>query len=436
MSVVGAILIAVVLVVVLIAGGVAGDLVARDPGYVLITYDGLALETSLWVALVALFLLLFVLWLAGFLLARALRSWGMLGRWSSGRRQRGAATRTTQGLLLLAEGQWTQAQRALEAAAPNAQAPLANYLAAARAASAQGLSEQRDGLLRQARQSTPGSALAVGLVQAELQQQNGEWAQSLTLLNDMREASPRHPTVLRLYVLALQALQQVDELQPLLADVKKSKALGKAEFAELETSTYLGLLGKTVDAETLHTWYQSLPKAQRTNTAIMSTLGGKVVALQQAAVNESQVAALAEFAEPILRGAIDKLGDSVGSAALLQAYGQLEGQLPARQQSLQRWQKKMPQHEPVLIAAAQVAAAQGDLVGAQTRLEEAVTRAPHAQAYLQLAQLCCAQGDAESALKHLAQAQQISANGDLLALAIAEPPEASATEVAQTTDAA
>ena len=82
MSIIGIIFVVLALVAVLVLGGVAGDLVARDPGYVLITYDGLAVETSLWIAVAGLFLGLFALWLLAFLLTRLLRSWGMPGRWT------------------------------------------------------------------------------------------------------------------------------------------------------------------------------------------------------------------------------------------------------------------------------------------------------------------------------------------------------------------
>lgn len=426
MSIVGIIFIVLALIAVLVLGGVAGDLVARDPGYVLITYDGLAVETSLWIAVVGLLVGLFGLWLLAFVLTRLLRSWGMLGRWTSRRRQEAAASRTTQGLLLMAEGQWAQAQRTLVAAAPNAQAPMVNYLTAARAAAAQDLSEARDALLVQARESTPGSALAVGLVQAELQQQAGEWPASLILLNEMREASPRHPGVQRLYLKTLQHLGRHEEMLAALAGAKKSKAVSKADLAELEAGAYAGQIATSADVAGLREALQAVPKSARTMPSVALALGQRAVALQQKLTDDAQRQELAALAEPAMRAAIDKVGAGAGSERLLTLYGQLQGENRERQHALQRWQKKMPQHAAVLLAAAQVAVHQEDLVGAREQLEQVLALPEDASGLgasgrLQLAQLCCAQGDAEGALAQMAQVALVEGEPGLLALPVADP---------------
>ena len=440
MSIVGIVFIVLALVAVLVLGGVAGDLVARDPGYVLVTYDGMAIETSLWIAVVGVIVGLFMLWLTAFLVTRLLRSWGMLGRWSSRRRQEAAASRTTQGLLLMAEGQWAQAQRALVAAAANAQAPMVNYLTAARAAAAQGLSEARDGLLVQARESTPGSALAVGLVQAELQQQAGEWPASLTLLNEMREAAPRHPGVQRLYLKTLQHLGRHQEMLGALAGAKKSKAVSKADLAELEAGAYAGQIAASAELASLREALQAVPKAIRATPLVALSLGQRAVALQQSSDEDSQRQELVELAEPALRAAIDKVGAGAGSERLLTLYGQLQGESRERQQALQRWHKKMPQHAAVLLAAAQVAVQQEDLVGAREQLEQALALPPDASGFdasghLQMAQLCCAQGDADGALAQMAQVALVEGEPGLLALR-AKDQLASASEAEPAADVA
>ncbi len=403
MSIVGILLIALALVAMLVLGGVAGDLVARDPGYVLITYDGLAMETSLWIAAAGLVLGLLLLWLLVFLVIRLLRSWGMLGRWSSKRRRQAAANRTTQGVLLMAEGQWAQAQRALVAAAPHASAPLPNYLAAARAAAAQDLADQRDELLTAARESTPGSALAVGLVQAELQQQAGEWQSSLTLLREMRDGAPKHPGVQRLLLKTLQQLGRHDDVLAALDAAKKAKALSKKELADVEANAYTAQLAAAVDAQQLGTLAANLPKSIRSRAGVATALGRRALALQQATDDTEQLESLAAIAEPRLRGAIEEVGTDAGAEELVKLYGRLQGENKARAQALQRWQKKMPQFPALLLAGAQVAVLQGDLPGAQAKVEQALAMHAGTDGHLQMVQLCCANGDPQGALAHLAQ---------------------------------
>ncbi|MFM8353663.1 MAG: hypothetical protein ACKOBM_01990, partial [Gammaproteobacteria bacterium] len=61
------------LVTLLAIGGLAGLLISRDPGYVLVVYDRIALETGLWVALLLLALAYLALRVTLFLIARLRR---------------------------------------------------------------------------------------------------------------------------------------------------------------------------------------------------------------------------------------------------------------------------------------------------------------------------------------------------------------------------
>ena len=57
-----------ILLIVIVVAGYLGTLIARDPGYVLVAYNGYSMQTSLWV-LVGLFL--------GFFLAAYLLVWSV-----------------------------------------------------------------------------------------------------------------------------------------------------------------------------------------------------------------------------------------------------------------------------------------------------------------------------------------------------------------------
>src|SRR4051794_17525153 len=116
----------IVLVLALVVGGAVGTLMARDPGYVLISYDEMSFETSLWFALLALiagyFVLRALLWIA----SRIVRSGAGVASWQQNRRARVAQARTMRGLMLLGEGDWIAARKALLADAQQLEAPLIN----------------------------------------------------------------------------------------------------------------------------------------------------------------------------------------------------------------------------------------------------------------------------------------------------------------------
>ena len=153
------------LLLVLIAvvlGGLVGTLVVRDPGYVLVAYDQMAVETSLWFAVVLLIGVYFVVRLIVFVFTRFAAGRGNLGSWNRERKFKNARQQRVQGLLLMAEGDWSEARRLLVNSASRVTSPLINYLNAARAAHEMGDTDGRDELLRQAHESTPGARFAVG----------------------------------------------------------------------------------------------------------------------------------------------------------------------------------------------------------------------------------------------------------------------------------
>lgn len=159
-----------VLVTALVLGGVVGVLMARDPGYVLLAYQDVAVETSLWFALALLSAIFAAFYLLIRLLVRLGRSPASLQGWQQRRRAMASRARTDRGLLLLAEGRFQEARKLLADAADRAEEPLVNYLYAARAAQELGDIQGRDDLLRAAHELDPQARFVVGQTQAELEQ--------------------------------------------------------------------------------------------------------------------------------------------------------------------------------------------------------------------------------------------------------------------------
>ena len=164
-----------------------------DLGYIRISYGHYLIETNFWVG-VALFLLLLVISVIVVNLLRGLRrSTGVLSRWLARGSEQRARHRTTKGLLALAEGNWPRARKLLTSAADKAEMPLINYLAAAQAAFESGDHDAVDELLRKAYESTPGSDLAVGITQAQLQLAGNRLEEALATLLRLRNSRPVTP---------------------------------------------------------------------------------------------------------------------------------------------------------------------------------------------------------------------------------------------------
>lgn len=224
----------IVLLVFLAVIAVFGQVLINDPGYIMASYGGYVVETSLFfLALAGLFF--FVLFLITMMVLN--RVFGLKSRvtqWFSSREVRGARQKTTLGLIELAEGNWVKARKLLDEAAEEHDHPLINYLSAARAADEMDDIEGRDRYLQLAMNTKVGNPdLAVGLTQAQLEYHRKEWERCLATLVRLKEKAPQHPYVMKMLVEVYQKTEEWELLFRLLSKIRKSKSQ-IMEFDEIE----------------------------------------------------------------------------------------------------------------------------------------------------------------------------------------------------------
>ncbi|MCB1682886.1 MAG: heme biosynthesis HemY N-terminal domain-containing protein [Pseudomonadales bacterium] len=379
------------LIVAVVLGGLVGTLVVRDPGYVLVSYADMALETSLWFALLILLTAYVLIRLMAFLFNRSRATGGQVSGWLSERRSRNARTRTVQGLLLMAEGEWAQARKLLVASASEASAPLINYLNAARAAHELGDTQGRDDLLRQAHESTPGSRFAVGLTQAELQMAAGQWEQCLATLLQLRSEAPKHRQVLVMLSRCYQELkdwQALIELGPAL--IRQKVDAHTAEFNRID-----------VDALLEQAWHQRLGQAGAVPRTVWSQMPRDLqkkptllVAYARALIEAGE----SDEAEVVLRGALSQHWDDT----LVELYGSVQGSDTRRQLvAAESWLKQRPNDAPLLLALGRICLMNSEWEKAREYLELSLRMSRSTQVYGELGRLCLALGESERGAEYL-----------------------------------
>ena len=157
--------------------------IETDPGYVLVAYGNYTVETSLWVGIVLLGRLYPVdLCAVVRLIRRLLAGQNSLSSWLGSRRTRAASRLTTRGLISFIEGNWSRARRQLLRGARNSEAPLINYLMAARASYRLNEPEKMREYLGAAEDAESEAGIAVELTQAELKLHAGQYEQALATL--------------------------------------------------------------------------------------------------------------------------------------------------------------------------------------------------------------------------------------------------------------
>ncbi|MBA2709923.1 MAG: protoporphyrinogen oxidase [Tatlockia sp.] len=248
---------------VLLISIVFGVQLSRDPGYLLISFNHWSLETTLWVAIIALIITFLLLHCLFMLLTKLSRSPKTFRKWKAKRRTLKAQAQTQKGLIDFSEGYWSQAQAHLMKALPNTDSPLLNYLTAARAAQEMGDNQLRDNYLKEAQQAMPDAKIAVELTQAQLQLENHQWEQALSTLLHLRSLAPRHPYVLKLLIYLYKEIKDWPQLIGLLPELKKSRIFTGKEFDHLQQETYLAALSDTAkygQSETMTKIINHLPK--------------------------------------------------------------------------------------------------------------------------------------------------------------------------------
>ncbi|APR65497.1 hypothetical protein CN03_00350 [Thalassolituus oleivorans] len=242
-----------------------------DAGYVLLSFDNYTLETSLWLFLVLLAGGLIALYWTIRIILIVLQSDGRFNSWRRHRRSVRARHQTTRGLLSLAQGQWRRAERQLSGSAKDADQPMINYLAAARAAYEQGKTEATDEWLKAASKSTKGSELAVGITQVQLLQSRKQHEQALAVLLQLRQKHPRHAYVLKLIVKTYQDLEDWVALNDLLPTLKKATKIPADDLKKLEENVSLQLLdrAKNTQGGNLTSTFESIARDTRYTFPVM-----------------------------------------------------------------------------------------------------------------------------------------------------------------------
>jgi HemY protein len=274
----------IVIVGALAVAGLAGTLMMRDPGLVVLSYGGHMFETGLWTFL----LVLVVLWLAvRFVISTIislLSSGKIFGRWSARRRRGSAKRQTEQGLLLMAEEEWADARKSLVSGAKGATTPLLNYLQAAYASNELGQTKRRDDLLQQAVKATPDAQFAIDLAAARMQiaGDGSEVDAALETLLKLKNQAPRHQVVAEFIARAYEKKADYSALESQIADLKRMRKEHPQDVARMELAIArhktLGAYSKDGDAAGALSVWKRTPKETRLDSGFVTEAAADLAA--------------------------------------------------------------------------------------------------------------------------------------------------------------
>ncbi|MDH3355176.1 MAG: heme biosynthesis protein HemY [Chromatiales bacterium] len=372
-----------------------------DAGYLFISYRDWQLETSITLALLVSTLLFALFYLAIRALSRTLKLPIYLARWQKRRRAERIRHATHQGLIALTEGRWKQAERYLGRYASNSEAPLLNYLGAARAAQKLGSSSRRDRYLAAAAKSMPDAELAVGLTQAEVQLSNHQTEQALATLRHLHSIAPKHEHVLYLLKKIYLQLKSWDDLMELLPELRQQKVFESDVLNNLEKRIHEERLQASADrVDSLHKCWSTIPTTLQQEphfiylyTSMLKNLGA-----------EHEV-------ENILRGTLKSIWDP----KLIRLYGLTAGEdLMVQLNQLESWLGDYDKHPELLLALGRLSLRNQLWGKAQAYLEASNGIEERAETYCELGKLLQNLEEFEKANQCFHKGLQLSVGGECI----------------------
>lgn len=395
-----------IVVIAVILSAFAAHFLLGDPGYVAIDFRGYLIEMSVPVLLGLAVLLLMSVWLIRRLVQAPKRLGEAAGRYRSGR----AGVKLTRGMIEVAEGNFARGEKLLARAASTSDAPLFNYLQAARAAHLQGKDDRRDEWLKLAYEHTPEAANAVLLTQAELQLDREQYEQALATLRRIEENSKDHSYALALLGRLYFRLNDWAHLAEILPRLRKQGRVEQERLDKWAIRVHTENFENAADGEAVIAEWKSVTKGLRSETVLLDAYYMSLmrVGLHDKAEKDLAAALKTEWRAPLVR-----------------LFGLVEGVDPSKQlKRAEDWLTKHGDDVDLLLAAARLCL-RNELWGkARSYLETVIALRPTPEAYQEYGRLLTQLGETDAAADAYRQGLGMVASSPLTAIPHLEPDTA------------
>lgn len=388
------IFIAVLLTLALAAGLAAA--IQHDPGYILIAYAQTTVEMTIWVGLAVLAVFMFLLIFTFVSLRRGAKVSDKIGSFWNDRKASRGRSHTTLGMIAFIEGNWAKSRTLLTDALKGSEAPLVNYLLAARASHAMGDASASRHYLGLAEQTSAKASIAVALTQAEMQVDKGRLEEALATLTRARRNAERHPSVLSLLEKVYSGLRDWTSLLELLPDLRKHNILPPEKIDSLERQALMGQLEQAAqqsDVSAVQQWWKHLSRSWQRDADLTLAYCKTLVAKGDQAA-----------AEKVLRIALK----NNWAANLVQLYGLIVGADISRQLSAaEAWLKEHPEDAALLLSLGRLSL-RNELWGkAKDYFERCYRRSPSAEVCFELGRLLSNMNDHSEAERYTREGMQL-----------------------------
>ncbi|WP_101776196.1 heme biosynthesis protein HemY [Pasteurella oralis] len=254
------------LMLVLLAGLIAGPYLSGKQGYVLIETSNYNIEMSITMLVVFFVIAMAIIYGIELIITRFCRLSSNTYSWFSRRKRAKAQRQTLEGLMRMNEGDYSKAEKLIGKNAKHSDEPVLNFIKAAEAAQQRGDEFNANRYLMEATEIAGSDSLIVELARTRILLQQGKLPAARSSVDSLLVMTSRNKEVLKLAVEIYLKSKAYLALDKVLDQVENSGLYSAEEFTALQRQVEDGLLDEKMHEEGvdgLLAWWNDQPRKRR-----------------------------------------------------------------------------------------------------------------------------------------------------------------------------
>ncbi|WP_032093060.1 heme biosynthesis protein HemY [Necropsobacter rosorum] len=259
------------LMLVLLAGLIAGPYLSGKQGYVLIETTSYNIEMSITTLVVFFVLAMAIIYGIEWIVTRFFRLSSDTYGWFSRRKRVKAQKQTLEGLMRMNEGDYSKAEKLIGKNAKHSDEPVLNFIKAAEAAQQRGDEFSANGYLIQATELAGTDNLLVEIARTRILLQQNKLPAARSSIDSLLVMTQRNKEVLKLAVEIYQKSNAFQALANILDQVENAALYTAADFTTLQHQVEDGLMDEKMNEEGvdgLLTWWEAQTRKRRNDLYI------------------------------------------------------------------------------------------------------------------------------------------------------------------------
>jgi len=373
-----------------------GLLIQKDPGYLLIGYDNLTVESTLAFLLTVIVLFYALLHFVIRLLEFVFKIPNQLHFRQTEKARLRAHRSLRRAFTAMLEENWKKAETLSTRYLQQSEAPLIHYLLAAHCAHQIGAEQRRDDYLQTALNENSHTSTALNLTLAHWNLNDQQTKNAKKILDQIEKKDPQHPLFKKLKLQYQQQTHQWQTVFDSLPEMRKKQILSASELIQLENKSWKILLEKKPNIKQVKTLWSQLCPENQTDPSLIHDYSQQLIQ-----ANEP------ELAEQIIR---EQLNQS-WNETLARDYGlAIKKETTEQLNQAEMWLVEQQQSAALLLSLARICMARQLWGKAKLYLETSLSFEKKAETYHQYAELLTQLEEKEAALENYRLGLQCALN--------------------------